>query len=72
MYPKLIGKRNERGFSQEKMAKLIGISKNNYNRKETGKLDFSLGEVRKILKILNCNYNEIFFEENVTEKSNKN
>ena len=62
MYPKLIGKRNEKGITQEKMAELLGISKNNYNQKENGKLDFGLIEVKKILKILDCNYNDIFFE----------
>ncbi len=43
------------------MAELIGISKNNYNLKENGKLDFNLLEVKKILSILECSYNEIFF-----------
>lgn len=69
MYPKLIGKRNEKGITQEKMADLLGISKNNYNLKENGKLDFNLAEVRKILKILEESYDNIFFETNVTEKS---
>ena len=60
MYPKLIGKRNEMGYTQEKMAKELGISKNNYYLKENGKLDFNLSEVKKILKILNASYEEIF------------
>lgn len=72
MYPKLIGKRNELKITQEKMAKLLGISKNNYNLKENGKLDFNLVEVKKILNILNDKYDNIFFEENVTEISDKN
>lgn len=71
MYPKLIGKRNELRFTQKDMGKFLGISKNNYYLKENGKLDFSLSEVRKILKILNCEYNDIFFEDFVTEKSYK-
>lgn len=71
MYPKLIGKRNEKGITQEKMAEMLGISKNNYNLKENGKLDFNLVEVKKILQILNSTYDEIFFEENVTENSYK-
>lgn len=70
MYPKLIGKRNEKKITQEKMAKLLGISKNNYNFKENGKLDFNLMEVKKILEILDAKYEEIFFENNVTQKSN--
>lgn len=72
MYPKLIGKRNEKGITQEKMAEMIGISKNNYNLKENGKLDFNLVEVKKILEILNSKYEEIFFEETVTKNSYKN
>lgn len=60
MYPKLIGKRNEKGLTQEKMAELLGISKNNYYLKENGKLDFNLVEVKKILQILQCEYNDIF------------
>lgn len=71
MYPKLIGKRNEKGITQEKMAKMLGISKNNYYLKENGKLDFGLSEVKKILDILNSDYNEIFFTNDVTEKSYK-
>lgn len=71
MYPKLIGKRNEKGITQEKMAELIGISKNNYNLKENGKLDFNLLEVKKILSVLEADYNEIFFESIVTENSYK-
>ena len=71
MYPKLIGKRNELGITQEKMANLLGISKGNYNLKENGKLDFNLVEVKKILKILNETYEHIFFDEHVTENSYK-
>lgn len=71
MYPKLVGKRNEKGITQEQMAEMIGISKNNYNLKENGKLDFNLVEVKKILEVLESNYNNIFFEENVTQKSDK-
>lgn len=71
MYPKLIGKRNELGITQERMAELLGISKGNYNLKENGKLDFNLVEVKKILKILNDNYYNIFFGESVTENSYK-
>ena len=69
MYPKVVGKRNEKGITQEKMAEMLGISKNNYNLKENGKLDFNLVEVKKILQILKSSYDEIFFEENVTKKS---
>lgn len=71
MYPKLVGKRNELKITQEKMANYLGISKNNYYLKECGKLDFNLSEVKKILEILNCSYNDIFFEKGVTQKGYK-
>ena len=72
MYPKLVGKRNELGLTQQKMADMLGISKNNYFQKENGKLDFSLVEVKKIINILGETYDNIFFDEYVTEKSYKN
>lgn len=60
MYPKLVEKRKEKGYSQTDMAKMLGIHKNIYNKKENGKLDFWLTEVIKILKILGCKYQDIF------------
>ena len=71
MYSKLIGKRNEKRLSQDDMAMLLGISKSNYNMKEKGKLDFNLVEVKKILSILEESYDNIFFENDVTEISDK-
>ena len=47
-YPKLKGKRNELGFTLDDMAKKLGISTDCYFRKEKGKTDFYLCEVRKI------------------------
>lgn len=72
MYPKLVGRRNEKKITQKKMAELLGISKNNYNLKENGKLDFNLVEVKKILTILDEPYDVIFFEPDVTKNSYKN
>ena len=71
MYSKLIGKRNEKRLSQGDMAMLLGISKSNYNMKEKGKLDFNLVEVKKILSILGESYGNVFFENDVTEISDK-
>ncbi len=72
MYEKLIDKRKEKSITQDEMARLLGISTCNYNLKELGKLDFDLVEVKKILKILDDNYNNIFFNNNVTKKSYNN
>ena len=66
---KLIGKRNEKGYSQEYMSKLLGISKNNYFEKENGKKQFKKNEIDKILRILNDTYENIFFAIDVTEKN---
>ena len=60
MYPKLIGKRNEKGYTQQDMANFLGISKGNYHLKETGKNDFSLFEVKKILEVLEESFDNIF------------
>lgn len=70
-YPKLRGKRNEYGYSLEDMGKYLGISKDCYFRKEKGKTDFYLCEVRKILNLFNCNFEEIFFTPYVNGKVDK-
>lgn len=67
-YPKLRGKRNELGYSLEDMANLLGISKDCYFRKEKGKTDFYLCEVRKILLLFNMNFEDIFFTCSVNQK----
>lgn len=67
-YPKLKGRRCELGYSLEDMARFLGISKDCYFRKEKGKTDFYLCEVRKILEILNSDYQEIFFTNIVNQK----
>lgn len=66
-YPKLRGKRCELGYSLDDMANLLGISKDCYFRKEKGKTDFYLCEVRKILILFNANFEEIFFTTDVNQ-----
>lgn len=68
VYPKLKGIRNEYGYSIDDMARMLGISTNCYFRKEKGKTDFYLCEVRKILDLFNVEFNEIFFTPIVNEK----
>ena len=58
---KLRGKRVEHGYSQKDIAKEIGISTNAYNLKELGKREFTMSEINTILKLLDCTYEEIFF-----------
>ncbi len=71
MYESLIDKRNDLSITEDEMADYLGISKVIYNLKEKGELDFNLVEVRKILNILNDTYENIFFNNNVTENSYK-
>lgn len=64
---KLRGKRVEYGYSQQAMAKLLGISTNAYNLKETGKREFRMGEIDLLLELLNCKYEDIFLQNKSTK-----
>lgn len=48
----LRGKIVEKGYTQEKLAKEVGISSNSLSRKLLGKREFTLTEVVSICKIL--------------------
>ena len=61
MLVKLRGKRVEHGYTQADFAKLIGISLPSYRLKECGEIEFRMNEINIILKLLNCTYEEIFF-----------
>lgn len=57
------------GLTVEKLGNKIGISKSAINRKITGKTEFKLGEIKKIISILKLNRettDEIFFKEKVS------
>ena len=71
IYPKLRGMRYEKGYSMQDMAEILNITKNCYFRKEKGYTDFNLSEVRRILELFDCNYEDIFFERTVNQKVNK-
>lgn len=71
-YPKLRGIRNEYGYSIEDMARILGISADCYFRKEKGKTDFYLCEVRKILDLFNVEFSDIFFTPDVNVSVDKN
>lgn len=70
IYPKLRGIRNEKGYSMEQLADKLGITKDCYFRKENGKTDFYLDEVRKILEVFDCKFEDIFFDTVVNQKVN--
>lgn len=58
---KLRAKIKENGFSQNCVAKKIGISANSFSRKILGKRDFTLSEVIALCEVLNIeNPQEIF------------
>jgi DNA-binding XRE family transcriptional regulator len=59
---KLRGKRVEKGYSQEALAKELDLSTNAYNLKETGKREFKMREINLLLKLLDCTYEDIFLQ----------
>lgn len=59
---KLRGKRVEAGYTQEELAKLIGVSIATYRLKECGDREFTMSEINSILKLLGCNYEDIFLQ----------
>ena len=61
MLLKLKGKRVEHGYTQDEFAELIGISLTTYQLKERGVREFTMSEINAILKLLDCTYEEIFF-----------
>ena len=67
MLIKLRGKRVEHGYSQHELAKLLGISTNAYNLKETGKREFRMSEINLLLELLDCKYEDIFLQKKSTE-----
>ncbi|MDI3478546.1 MAG: hypothetical protein PWQ59_2071 [Thermoanaerobacterium sp.] len=68
---KLRGMRITKGYTQEKLAKMIGISAKTYNRKELGVIDFNLQEITTIVDLFGLNLdevNEIFFDNKITNR----
>ena len=65
-FDKLKGKMVERRISQEKMAKLLGITVQSLNAKLNGRSQFTLEEVVRITEILSLQDPvDIFFAANV-------
>ena len=57
---KLKSKRVEKGFTQEYIAREIGMTTKTYNLKENGQSVFNIHEVKKIVSILNIEPNEAY------------
>jgi len=60
MYRKLIGLRNELGYTQTDVAKIINNSTKTYCLKEQGKSDFTIIEAKKLMDFFNKNFCELF------------
>ena len=63
-YSKLLGRMRECGFTQEQLAKAIGISKYTLNAKLNNKFKFNSEEMLAIAKVLNIpldEFGEYFF-----------
>ena len=52
-----------KGFTQNELSELIGITQQTYSKKERGEKSFTLDEVKKLKKILNISYEELFGED---------
>jgi DNA-binding XRE family transcriptional regulator len=58
-YSKLLGRMKECGFTQEQLAKAIGINKGTLSTKLNNKFSFSQDEILSIGKVLNIPTSEI-------------
>lgn len=67
MLLKLRGKRVEKGYSQHQLAQLLHLSTNAYNLKEIGKREFKMSEINQLLELLDCKYEDIFFQKEVNK-----
>ena len=59
---KLKAKRVEKGLNQEAMSKKLNMAMSTYSLKESGHRQFTLDEVKMLLKILDCNFEDIFLD----------
>lgn len=55
--------RVKKGYTQNELSELIGITQQTYSKKERGERSFTLDEVKKLKKILNISYEELLGED---------
>ncbi|WP_428230789.1 helix-turn-helix transcriptional regulator [Flavobacterium sp.] len=65
---KLIQARLSKGFSQEELADLIGMSQSNYSRRESGRTNITEVEWQKIAKELSVDKETIYEPDEVTKE----
>jgi DNA-binding XRE family transcriptional regulator len=70
MYEKLKMVREQKKYTIQDMAKVIGKSPCNYFKKENGEVKFTVSEAIKIAKVLKKKVEDIFFEEELSETAN--
>lgn len=68
---KLIKLRNERGFTQEQMARLLKVTRATYANYETGYRNPNLKNVIEMKKILGTTDDKIFLPDNDTKSVTK-
>ena len=58
-----------KGYTKAKMAELMGLARNQYNKRENGKISFSADELITLANLLGYNKDEIgiFFKQIVPE-----
>lgn len=67
------GERVAKGYTQAKMAELMGLARDQYNKRENGKISFSADELITLAGLLGYSRNEIgiFFKYTVPETQQK-
>lgn len=60
---KLVIIRNENDLKQREVAEMLGISKQGYHLKESGKYDFTQTEMVRLTIIFGCTLNDLFEED---------
>lgn len=61
-YPKLAGKMAERGITVVFLSGYLNISSDGVRRKLNGQRTWKLEEVRNLIKLFNCTFDELFGE----------
>lgn len=56
---KLKGARVSKGYTQEHIARKLGVSTKTYNRKELGLIEFNRREILKLMEILELDHKDI-------------
>lgn len=58
-----------KGYTQAKMAELMGLARDQYNKRENGKISFTADELITLADLLGYSRDEIgiFFKQNVPE-----